>query len=104
MVFCFNPPIKFSVLKKYGTSSDTILGRMGGGYHSTPAIYEEGNYILNEDFRLKVKKFENFYLKNIHHTLEPIYTLLNGKCHKLTFNHSMKGRLIHKLNNCTLSH
>ena len=44
MVMCFNPPIKYSVLQKYGTSSNTILGRLSRKHSSTPAIYEEGNY------------------------------------------------------------
>ena len=94
MIFCFNPPIKSSVLQKYGKSTATILGKHGGKYSSTPAIYEEGNYNLNEDFKLKVKELKDFHLKQIHHTVEPMYTLLNGKCQKLTFNHMLKGNLI----------
>ena len=97
MIFCFNPPIKSSVLEKYGKSTATILGKHGGKYSSTPAIYEEGNYNLNEDFKLKVKELKDFHLKQIHHTVEPMYTLLNGKCHKLTFIHMLKGNLIKQL-------
>ena len=91
MIFCFNPPIKSSVLLKYGKSTATILGKHGGKYSSTPAIYEEGNYNLNEDFKLKVKEVKDFHLKQIHHTVEPIYTLLNGICYKLTFHNTLKG-------------
>ena len=92
MIMCFNPPIKHSVLQKYGTSSNTILGRLSRNHSSTPAIYEEGNYNWNEDFVLKIYESVDFHVSKISHEVEPIYTLLNGKCHKLTFDRSLKGK------------
>ena len=97
MIFCFDPPIKLSVLKKTGLSTETILGNSRRYFNSTSAIYEEGNYNLHEDFELNIKESEKFHLKQIHYTVEPIYTMLNGKCHKLTFHQTLKGRLIKQI-------
>ena len=92
MVMCFNPPIKYSVLQKYGTSTNSILCRLNAKC-LTPTIYEEGNYNLHEDFDLKIYELVEFYPTHISHTVEPIYTILNGKCHKLTFNHTLTGKV-----------
>ena len=70
---------------------DTILGKWPGGKNSTPARYEEGNYKLNRDFQLKIFKTMEIKWERVEPDIEEIYTLLEGKCYKVTTNQTLKG-------------
>ena len=78
------------MLLKYNTSMETILGRWPGGENSTPLRYEKANYKLNRDFQLRFMKIMVKW-RRVEPDIEEIYTLMEGKCYKVTFNQTLKG-------------
>ena len=70
---------------------ETILGRWPGGENSTPLRYEKANYKLNRDFQLKFMKIMGINWRRVEPDIEEIYTLMEGKCYKVTFNETLKG-------------
>ena len=79
------------MLQKYNTSMETILGRWPGGENSTPLRYEKANYKLNRDFQLRFMKIMGIKWMRVEPDIEEIYTLIEGKCYKVTFNQTLKG-------------
>ena len=73
---------------------ETILGKWPGGQNSTPARYEEGNFKLNRDFQMKILKTMGEKWKRVEPKVEEIYTLMEGKCYKVTTNQTLKGLIL----------
>ena len=81
MTFCFNPPVKPSVLDKYNISILELLGY--GSFETNTSLLEEGIYQLGRDFNV-TRLGNNLQLEDNDkkESIKQIYTFWNGICYK----------------------
>ena len=83
MTFCFNPPVKPSVLEKYNISLPEFLGYRS--FESNISLLEEGFYQIGRDFNVKrLEKTLNVEDNDEKESIKQIYTFWNGFCYQFT--------------------